>query len=311
MDVSIIIVNFNTKHLLENCLTSIYEKTKDILFEVIVSDNGSKDGSIEMIKNKFPQVILLENNDNLGFGKANNKGLLKASGKYILYLNSDTVLLNNAVKYFYTFYQKNEDNNIGGIGAFLLDENNSYIHSGGSFPEINTVLKKTFYDLLRIIKLNLFSFSINPFSPRKYNSNKLIPENNKEVDYITGADLFLPNNSLAKFDESFFLYYEDTDLQKNIKEKTGKKFLLINGPKIQHLEHKSNNYSSKINYYTSITKLNHTLSGFRFFNKYHEKPIKIKILKELIILQWINPRLYKKTKTYLNELKKIERIYND
>ena len=100
MDVSIIIVNYNTKDLIKNCIDSIYEQTKDIKFEIIVSDNGSVDGSIEMIKSEFPNVILIENNANLGFGTANNRGLKIAKGKYIFYLNSDTVLLNNAVKLY-------------------------------------------------------------------------------------------------------------------------------------------------------------------------------------------------------------------
>ena len=75
MDVSVIIVNFNTKELTGNCLRSVFEQTKDIDFEVIVSDNGSTDGSVEMIKTEFPQVVLIENNANLGFGAANNRGL--------------------------------------------------------------------------------------------------------------------------------------------------------------------------------------------------------------------------------------------
>ena len=94
MDVSVIIVNYNTKVLTFNCLSSVFEMVKDIQFEVIVSDNGSTDGSIEMIKENFPQVILIENGENLGFGAANNRALKIAKGKYIFYLNSDTVLLN-------------------------------------------------------------------------------------------------------------------------------------------------------------------------------------------------------------------------
>ena len=105
MDFSIIIVNYNTSKFFKNCLLSIYEHTKNIEFEVIVSDNGSTDGSIEMLKSTFPNVILLENNQNLGFGTANNKALKKANGKYILYLNSDTIILNNAIKLFYDYWE--------------------------------------------------------------------------------------------------------------------------------------------------------------------------------------------------------------
>ena len=124
MDVSIIIVNYNTKDLLKECIDSIYEQTKEITFEIIVSDNGSSDGSIEMLKNYFPSVIIIENNANLGFGAANNRGLKIAHGKYIFYLNSDTVLLNNAVKCFFDFWEQASDkDSIGAIGANLLNEN--------------------------------------------------------------------------------------------------------------------------------------------------------------------------------------------
>ena len=130
MNVSIIIVNYNTKKLLSDCLKSIYEQTKDLEFEVIVSDNGSTDGSIEMLKSDFPQVILIENNANLGFGTANNRGLSVAKGKYIFYLNSDTILKNNAVKYFFDFWENSpEPEKIGGLGANLLNSAGETIHS--------------------------------------------------------------------------------------------------------------------------------------------------------------------------------------
>src|SRR3989338_11675436 len=114
MDLSVIIVNWNTKKLLEDCLKSIYKytkprsfvrqsRTKDdddreegVDFEVIVIDNGSEDGSPQMVKNKFPQVKLIPNKENLGFTKANNQGIKIAKGKYILLLNSDTYLTENS-----------------------------------------------------------------------------------------------------------------------------------------------------------------------------------------------------------------------
>ena len=96
MDLSVIIVNWNTKKLLDNCLSSIFKLTKGITFEIIVVDNGSKDGSAQMVKEKFPQVKLIPNRDNLGFTKANNQGIKIEKGKYILLLNSDTYLIENS-----------------------------------------------------------------------------------------------------------------------------------------------------------------------------------------------------------------------
>ena len=99
MDVSIIIVNYNTKKLTSDCINSIYEKTTGIRFEVIVVDNNSSDGSQDLFFFDF-RIKFVEAGENLGFGKANNKGVEIASGKYVFFLNSDTILVNNAVKLF-------------------------------------------------------------------------------------------------------------------------------------------------------------------------------------------------------------------
>ena len=156
MQVSIIIVNYNTKQILCNCLNSIYSHTKDITFEVIVSDNGSTDGSINLIKSQFPQVILIENNANLGFGAANNRALDIAKGKYIFYLNSDTVLLNNACKIFYNYFEQYQNENIGAIGANLLDEENNVIHSYGSFGGYKKNLFQLYKQFFTNLGLTLF-----------------------------------------------------------------------------------------------------------------------------------------------------------
>ena len=129
MQVSIIIVNYNTKDFLKNCLDSIYKHTTDIKYEIIVSDNGSTDGSLEMLSADYPKVRVVVNGKNLGFGAANNRALDVAKGKYIFYLNSDTLLLNNAVKLFYDYFEAHENENLGAIGANLLDETNCVIHS--------------------------------------------------------------------------------------------------------------------------------------------------------------------------------------
>ena len=97
MDVSIIIINWNTKKLLSDCLRSVYENAGDVDYEVIVVDNASTDGSVEMVKRDFPQVILIENVANRGFAAANNQGMAVAKGRYVLLLNSDTLVLDDAI----------------------------------------------------------------------------------------------------------------------------------------------------------------------------------------------------------------------
>ena len=307
MDVSIIIVNYNTKNLIKNCINSIYEHTKDVDFEIIVSDNGSIDGSIEMIKSEFPNVILIENNANLGFGTANNRGLKIAKGKYIFYLNSDTVLLNNAVKYFYDYWENSpEKDEIGALGSNLLDENFKLTHSFETFPSIKKILNNTIFDFFRIIKLTVFFFLDESFSFT--NSNQKIKKERAlyygNVDYIIGADLFLKNNLDAKYDEKYFLYYEDTDLQMRLKDKNLER-RIIEGPQIQHLEHKSNRFNKKIDYYKSISKTNLFLSSIIFLRKFNNKFFPILFLKLIISLCWLSPLLIKTNRKNLCKLWRI------
>lgn len=229
MDVSIIIVNYNTKELLKNCLFSIIEQTKDIDYEIIVSDNASSDGSVEIIKKEFPQVLLIENKENLGFGKANNKGLEIAKGKYIFYLNSDTILLNNAVKIFFDYWENSLfTHEIGALGTNLIGKDRSVVISSANFPSVNNEYKYLIHCLLSSLylkKIYYFLFKKNS------NYKKIIGE----VDFIIGADLFLRNDKSAKFDERYFMYYEESDLQLQLANK-GLKRILIDGPQIIHLE---------------------------------------------------------------------------
>lgn len=281
MNVSIIIVNYNTKNLTENCLKSVFEQTKGISFEVIVSDNGSTDGSIEMIKSKFPQVALIENNANLGFGAANNRALKIAKGKYIFYLNSDTVLLNNAAKIFFDYWEKNpEKEKIGALGCILQDEKGHTIHSGGNFPSYKSVCKRMLAQMLiSYAKFLLLKFHL----PAVYlKLRKPVTDEDVsygKIDYVTGADLFLKNDEFAKFDERFFLYYEETDLQLNLQQKTGKKCFLISTPKIIHLLYKDR--SEKIKFETFST-CQEKISQILFFLKYGHSTRLLNFLHNMI-----------------------------
>lgn len=132
---SIIIVNYNTKKLLDNCVESIYKKCISKNYEIIVVDNDSSDGSCDMITQKYKNVILIKNKVNYGFGKANNIGVKVAKGEFILLLNSDTIVQNNIVDEFINYYEDNEkQGNIGCLGAWLFDNENNVASSAGSFP---------------------------------------------------------------------------------------------------------------------------------------------------------------------------------
>ena len=230
-DVSIIIVNYNTKHLLNNCIKSIYEQTNNLSFEIIVVDNNSSDNSNEFISSKFPKVKFIQLENNVGFGNANNAGIEYVSSKYVLFLNSDTVLKNDAIALFFDYFEThNANNDIGAIGGFLVNEHEKVIHSFGRFPNL-------YKDLFRMVKDRLYKLS-QLFKPKENDKTKNDVPDSILVDYITGADLFMPVEVFKKlqgFDKHFFMFFEETDLQFRMYKK-GLKRLIVKGPVIIHLE---------------------------------------------------------------------------
>ncbi len=296
MDVSIIIVNYNTCNIIRNCLKSIFDKTEGIDYEVIVSDNGSTDGSIEMIKKEFPQVILIENNANLGFGAANNRGLKIAKGKYIFYLNSDTILLNNAVKCFFEYWEgaPNKDS-IGALGGVLQDEKGNIIHSGGYFP-------RRFREIIGLFGKIIIFFICWALRIKYCRQN--ISEYIAKPEYITGADLFIKNNIFAYFDERFFMYYEEVFLQKQIK-KHGFNIFLINSPKIIHLDGMSSKKGTgDLNDYTSLKKIYAELSKIKY-QKYSKNFLTALIMQVLLYIFWSLPCFKGKNNKYKQDIWKI------
>lgn len=303
MDVSIIIVNYNTKNLIKNCINSIYKHTTDLKFEIIISDNGSTDGSIEMIKSLFPNVILIENNENLGFGRANNRGLAVATGKYIFYLNSDTILLNNATKLFYDYFEKHTNENIGALGCNLQNNNGETIHSFGQIIPLRKRIKTLFHTFLGISK-----DSIKYLFTRKKETIKIDHLQNftiGEVPYITGADLFVKNNDFAKYDERYFMYNEEVDLQLQM-HKSNQKSIIIDGPQIIHLEGGSTEKKLyKIFYLSSIGNQQLFLSYFQFYKKNEHKVFLLFLLKITILFIWSNPLIIKYTIKNIPKLLKL------
>jgi GT2 family glycosyltransferase len=257
MDVSVIVVSYNTKDITIQCLDAIFLQTKNVEFEVILVDNASSDGSCNAIKELFPQTKIIESDKNLGFGRANNLGSQIAQGKYLFFLNSDTIIVNNAILYLLEFFESNPSEEYGAAGTLLLNNDLKPTHSSGRFP-----LKR---DILTVTFLGYFD---RAYFHKFQNKEKLTFENNSsfEVDYITGADLFISLNLFKRlngFDTIYFMYYEDTDLQKRIKQ-LGLKRIIINGPKIIHLEGGSNkNFIFSIEKRIMVTK-----SMFLYFKKY-------------------------------------------
>lgn len=226
MDLSVIIVNWNTKSLLRDCLSSIYKLTKGIRFEVIVIDNNSKDDSQEMVEKEFPQVHLIPNKSNLGFSKANNRGLKIAKGKYFFLLNSDTYLIENSLKKLKEEAEKHP--RIGTLSPLLLNADRSIQQSVGFFPHLPQVLLwMTFID-----DLPLGSF-LNPY----HVDHSSFYKSQHEIGWGTGAALLISKvvyKVVGGLDEAIFMYGEDVEWCYRIK-KAGYKVIFSPVTKIVHI----------------------------------------------------------------------------
>lgn len=227
MQVSIIIVNFNTKQLTVDCIDSIIAKTFGVEYEIILVDNASSDGSQEFFANDA-RIKFIEASRNLGFGKANNLGVQQAKGDYIFFLNSDTLLLNNAIYEMWRYCEEHKGDNIGGLGCILCDGNNRRCHSYAKLNSWKDIVK---------------SYFLAPYNKKKAKDIMAMDAEDEskdalEVGYVTGADLFVSQKVIDEcgcFDPDFFMYSEESEMQWRFK-KHGYKNMVIKSPKIMHLE---------------------------------------------------------------------------
>lgn len=231
IELSIIIPSFNTKKLLQNCLQSIFEQTKGIDFEVIVIDNASTDSSITMVKQKFPQVRLITNSKNLGYAQANNQGVKIAKGKYILFLNSDTIILDQAIEKSLEFIKQKKDIDI--LGCQLLNQDQTIQPSAGFFPH----LARVFNWMVFVDELPLIKSLTKPYQQ----SNPGFYQKTQLIDWVTGAFLLVKKQvvkHLKGFDAKFFMYSEEVDFCYQA-FKAGLKTWFYSDAQVTHLKGKS------------------------------------------------------------------------
>lgn len=284
IDLSIIIVSFNTKEITKNCIESINRslyKSK-IKYEIVVVDNNSHDGSKQLLEKLFQDksshVIYHQTNDNLGFGRGNNVGVKLAKGKYILLLNSDTIVLNRAIEKLYEVYIKNEKK-VHFLGAKLLNKDLTPQPSAAYFFTLPVVfasllLKGDYWGLTR-------------FSPNKF----------CQVDWVSGACILTKKsiyNRLNGFDKNIFMYMEEVDLLYRAK-KLGYKTYFYNLAQIIHLGSASSGGKT--------FPILQVYKGFLFFYKKHYSLISLIflhiILKTKAIIAYIIGRI--KNNQYLIE----------
>lgn len=256
LDVSIVIVNWNVKGLLKLCLRSIYQSLSDAAFEweVIVVDNASEDGSLQMVAREFPGVKLVANQSNLGFTKANNQGMALASGRYVLLLNPDTELTRGALATMLEYMEARHD--VAALGPQLLFADGTVQSSRRRFPTFltgfieSTVLQRFFpeHSLLK----------------RYYVLDRSNDEV-QEVNWVVGACMLVRREAIDEvgvFDEQFFMYSEELDWCFRM-EKAGWKIVYLPLARVLHYEARSseqNVLGRNIHFHDSKCK---------FFSKHH------------------------------------------
>jgi len=239
MDISIVIVNWNTKELLLDCLASVYAMVRDLSFEVFVVDNASTDGSVEVVREQYPQIRIIQNEKNLGFAAGNNKALRVIQGKYALLLSTDTVLTDGAVSKLYRLMEKRQD--VAMSCGQLLNRDGSKQNSIANFPSpLSLLCNET---ILRLL------------FPKKFPSKRQEYTEPVSVDSCIGACLLVRKKAMDEvglLDERYFVFMEETDWALSM-HRAGWKSCFVPDAKIYHLQGQSagHNVKARIMFYRS------------------------------------------------------------
>jgi len=248
LDLSFILVNWNTKALILEALGSIFDTVHDYTFEITVVDNGSEDGSPETIKDVFPQAHLILNKENLGFARATNQALAQTRGRYVFLMNSDVMLKEGTVQVLVSFMDDNP--NVGIAGGQLVNKNGSKQNSIAPFPSLATELFSK--RLLRIL------------FPQRYPGKERRYSTPIDVDSLVGACIIVRRKAIEEvggLDEEYFFFMEETDWCLRMKDK-GWRICFVPQAHILHLQGASAAMAkteAKIEFYRS---------RYLFFTKY-------------------------------------------
>lgn len=282
IDLSIVIVSYNTKDFLEACLESIKNTTKGFSFEVVVVDNASSDGSVKMVMDNFKEVILIANKENLGFSKANNLGVKKTKGRYVLFLNSDTQVYDDTLRTMIEFMDSNKD---AGAATCRLNLANGKIDDAShrGFPTPWNAFTH-FSGISKILgKTKLFG---------GYNLGYMDLSKVHEIDALAGAFMFVRREAgeqVSWWDEDYFFYGEDLDFCFKLKQKGWKVYYV---PSVSILHHKGisggiKKHSRDLSTADETTKVKASSERFRamrlFYKKHYENKYP-KVITKLVYL---------------------------
>lgn len=292
MQLSIIIVSWNVKDHLRNCLKSIQAHTNGVSYEVIVVDNASHDGSVEMLKQEFPDVRVIANTENKGFGAACNQGAATATGEVLVFFNDDAFLKEDSFSLLYQRVMK--DATIGVIAPHLVHQDGSHQDSVRRFP--------TWKDQA-IILTKLHNFFPKLTAVKRYYAYDFDYAKEQEVDQLMGACMVMRKEVFDRadgFDEAFFVWFEEVDLQKRIKEQLGLRIVYTPETEITHAKGAS---FSQVMSLTSQRRLNRSMRYY--FRKHHGmiQAALLTLLQPLSLLLALLVQLYRALGGNINALK--------
>jgi hypothetical protein len=257
IDLSIVIVNWNTLELLRNCLNSLIKNIRSVSLEIFVTDNGSTDGSPKMVEDEFPNVRLIKNTVNLGFAKANNQAIKQAQGRYILLLNSDTLAHDSSIEGLVAFMEQTPS--AGMAGLQLLNEDGSFQNSVANAPTLLTEL--TNKSLLRAL------------FPNRYPGKEFRPQSPIEVESLIGACLMVRAETIKAIgllDEDYFFFFEETDWCLRAKN-AGWKIMFHPNLFLYHLQGKT------AAIVPANARIEYWRSRYTFFKKHYGKTVQISL----------------------------------
>ena len=264
VDLSFILVNWNTKELVLGALRSIFSTVGGYTFEVLVVDNGSEDGSPEAIKEAFPQTYLIINEENFGFARAINQALTQATGRYLFFLNSDARLKEGAVEILVTFMEDNPD--VGIAGGQLINEDGTRQNSIAPFPSLATELLNK-----RLLRM-LF--------PRRYPGKERDYSSPIDVESLVGACIIVRRQAVEEvggLDEGYFFFLEETDWCLRMRDK-GWRICFVPQAQILHLQ------GASVAKAKTEAKIEFYRSRYLFFEK-HRGRTRTVLLKSGLILR--------------------------
>lgn len=265
MDLSVVIVSWNVRDLLRRCLGSVLA-SRGVTLEVIVVDNASSDGSAEMVRRDFPQVRLVANSENRGFPAANNQGITLSRGRYVLLLNPDTEVINDALATMVAFADGERD--VGVVGPQLLNPDGTVQSSRRRFPTLTTAFFESTW--------------LQPYAPRRLLQRYYVldrPDDEvQDVDWVTGAALMARREAIDEaglLDEGFFMYSEELDWCRRFRDAGWRVVYLPTARIIHHVGKSSEQVLPARHIHFQTSKV-------RYFRKYHG-PVAAEVLRWFLL----------------------------